>query len=159
MHFYRAALSDGIDLLMGFAFDGDKRDVEAKVCRDDRAHRGFVGGEFWFFEYHCAINIDDAEAFGGDGRCGFTKKLARVLRSVTWISVWKELADVRQVGGAEECVCDGVEEGITIGMCDGTAVVWKRNTAQHKGLASTMGREWFEAVEVVAVANTQAVQR
>lgn len=140
------AATDGVHAFVGFGFEVDliRRDTEGSgnVC----AHCGKVGTEFGAFEDDDGVDVNDAETL-------LLEEVAREFEKTdgagifpAWIGIGEVSADVGEAGGAEECVGDGVNEDVAIGVASGAAVEWDVDAADDEGAAG------FEAVEVVAYA-------
>ena len=144
-----AFFANGIDVFVGFAFDVDLLDGDAKQLGEALFHGLFIRGEFGLLGDDDDVDIGDlpgglAEAFHG----GF-EEFGGIDAFEFGVGVGEEFADVGEAGSAGEGVDEGVEDDIGIGMAGETVGVGDGDVGEDERAAR------FGAVEVVADADAK----
>lgn len=155
----RATLADGVYSLVCLSLDVDAAGLDGEDAGEVGAHGVFVGGEPGAFEDDGGVEVFDVPAARGGAVGGGGEEDLGVLGFVARVGVGEELADVGEAKGAEDGIGDGVVEGVAIGVGGWAGVVGEGNAAEDEGAAPAGGREGFEAVEVVAVADAELAHR
>jgi hypothetical protein len=117
-----------------------------------------VRAELGLLEYDGGVDVGDGPAQGVDASGGFLEELAAVAGFVARVVVGEELTDIGKAGGGEQSVGDGVEQGVAVAVGDGAAVKVEGDAADDERATRASRRAGLEAVQVVAVADTQAIR-
>lgn len=144
------AEADRIDALVRLGLHIHTVEVDGEQVGEACPDRFAVGGELGAFEDDRGVEVADRQAFGVHAAECLGEEVARIASLVLRGRVGEELADVGLGECAEECVGDGVEEGVAVGMRDGGVVVGDGDTAEDEGLG-VAGVGGLKAVEVPAV--------
>ena len=155
MDFDGPTLAYRIHFFVRLALDVHLGKVHPQHAADIRSHLSLYRAEFGAFQNDGGVEITNLVArvrypLGSRG-----EKNLGVLAFVKRVGIGKELADVGEGECAQECIGDGVVEGISIAMGDRTVGVGECNSTDHKRTAIPQRGLMFEAVEIVTMADAE----
>ena len=157
MHFNGTSFTDRVHFLVGFPLDIDALDRALKqlceLCDQRIAEWSNLGS----FADHGAVHVADFEGRSSHQAECLTQEKHRVGVLVGGIRVGEESSDVGKTECSQDRIGHRMQQYIAIGMRDGSCVMRNMNAAQDERLASAIGRECFESMQVVAMADAHPV--
>ncbi len=112
-----------------------------------------VYGYFRLFSDHAAVHISDRVSGGREPFADLGQQLETADSSIFWIIVGKEVADIRQCGGTEERIANGMQNNIGVGVAEQATLARNFDSAEDK--LAIRG----ESVNVVAGSDPDGVAR
>lgn len=131
--------ANGVNFLVSLAFDVDPFDRRAEQQGQILPHSELVRREFGPLENHRRVKIRHRPTRRDGTAHSLGQKLRRIPPGVARIRIRKQLPDVRQGQGPEDCIGGSVIERITIGVADGAVGVLEFHPRKNQWFALARG--------------------